>query len=485
MISCKFRGQRSKCCLHPQPTHTRLFTLHVLIAQIRSVMSSLTSSSEEDRWEEEMTKKVNPTKQTTLTEKTSKKKHDKKKKKKKAKNSKKQNAKTAKEELHTTKFKAQQQAASTAGKKTTSGKRGVRSGTVRMTQSQLWVAEKWYHTQVRQEKELDRLLMSAGMDPTSPVTWQFIPVLSKPPAMKTKHNPGFWSRRVKCPLCVESLCPVEYKIVYDPKREHQGLPAYGIYTRQDTLGNCLLEHSHDGFHLRRQCPRVIQQQMTAERLMRDTPLSFIRNLGIWDSTKDLRIQGEFDREWSPGCGKPYCVARSQIVNCWNRKKKKLEQSTATIEISAEDVNTYAELQQRIKPFLKEPDHDHDPYCIGYWLDSRDGLKIIIIIVSTKHMLMNMWLNDTVPGCVHNMCMDDTYKTNKAGFPLNVFGGVDIAQQFRNYCFSITNKETTYAYQYILRTAMDAAMKVVKEKKRSTTPKQPSTKTRTVSYSIEF
>ena len=370
-----------------------------------------------------------------------------------------------KDSAHLQKYQLQQ-LARMSGEKGKNSVRGVQKGTVRMTGNKLWVQPKWFDTKAQQDKHLNSLALAAGMDPTSPVTWQFIPVLSREPSTKPTQNPGFWSRRVKCPFVLECKCPVEHKIVFDPKRKKKGLPAFGVFTRQDTSTGSLHEHSHKGFAHKQGVPSVIVKEMTAERLLRSTCHEFIRDLGRWESTKDLKIQGEFDPEWVPGSGMEYCVARSQIINCWKRKKRKVKASIETFEIPAEGANTFAEIRQRIKPFLKEPEHDHDPYCIGYWLDSREGLNIIIVIMATKTMLMNMWLNDTVPGVVHGMCMDDTYGTNKMGYPLNVFGGVDVAQRFRNYSFSITNKETTYAYQYILRTVMDAAMKVVEEKKEA-------------------
>jgi hypothetical protein len=225
-----------------------------------------------------------------------------------------------------------------AGSKPKHEKAGVQKGSKRKTGSELWKNPKWYLTKVRQDKELGRLLLAAGMNPTSPVGWQYVPVLNKPAAMKVKHNPGYWSRRVKCPFVVECKCPVEFKIVYEPRREEKGLPAYGLFTRQDTPGKCI-EHSHEGFNLTQGVPRLVKNEMTAERLHRGKPLAFIRLLGQLESTKHLKIQGEFDPEWEPNKGMEYCVSRSQIINCFNRKKEANEKLYSTIEISAEVLNT--------------------------------------------------------------------------------------------------------------------------------------------------
>jgi hypothetical protein len=117
-----------------------------------------------------------------------------------------------------------------------------------------------------------------------------------------------------------------------------------------------------------------------------------------------------------------------------------------------------EIHRAVEQYLKTPEHDHDVYCIGVWIDYESGY--IIVILSTRALLFNMYLLDIVPGMVRADQLDDTHGTNKHRYPLCVFGGTDPGQHFRNYGFALTNRCTAAAYEFIITKVCDAAEDVV-------------------------
>ena len=264
---------------------------------------------------------------------------------------------------------------------------------------------------------------------------------------------GDWSQRKKCCFCNESKCPAYHKIYFTKRNTDK---PYHIKLGTSQNGETI-PHDHHGFFLQSQVPRVIKAEFTPERLeMSINP--FVKLLRNLETTKHLKIQGERDPDWNPtNSTGGYCCAISQLRDLQRHYRKIFKRKQGYVVLKdVEDL--YGTIMEMALRFQKVPAHDNDPYLIGIWIDSKHGY--IIIIISTRLLLFNMFLLDIVPGVARADQIDDTFPRNDKKVALCVYGGTDMGQRFRDYAFALTNKTDAAAYQFILSKVCDAAEDVV-------------------------
>ena len=322
-----------------------------------------------------------------------------------------------------------------------------------------WILHKVMGTKKEQDAELTRMgYLDEGMQEGCGIKRKWRPQLKKPPARRRVWRGRTW-REAPCVHSYDSGCPAAIKAELDVNRPTG--EQYLIYRkafRPSLLSEKIIPIPHNKHNTHRShvgMPMYMKvafrsewRDKTPEEVVNYFRHTFCGGLAIAEfrTNKDniympdvRSIKSYFSRTWR-AFGEP--------------------------KIAVGQANTFGALYTYMEKYDREPETVDDAYVLAKWIDSKNDY--IVIILTTKRLLLNMYHVTKVPGVVPKVCCDATHKQMTNRYPVITFGASDIGQRWHDFCFVIANRENTAVLQFIfreMRLACETYVEELKEKQR--------------------
>jgi len=248
----------------------------------------------------------------------------------------------------------------------------------------------------------------------------------------------------RCPhggkeLCSKGICSRQFIVLSDRNSNFEGGCKYAICDRMRDMDYVL----HDRHDLNRSqgLPKYIKVLFTR---------AFLRGKEPKDITQFLRMDFILDPETNKKGIAVDSEMKRQIIGYRRRCIDRYKQESTGV--SAKQGGTYGGIYTVLNKYKKENleciIHEHTPYVLKEWVDSKE--RYVVSVHSSKNLLRNGIRMYGVPGVRACLEIDCTYRLMTEGFCLCVIGTVSVDQKFHVIAYAICNHENTAVFQFILR-----------------------------------